>query len=203
VQDHSLTVRGFVSQRNGAGRLKDTLAALPGVDTLTLEAEPLADDKCDVVKALAPYWIRNWQAGRVAALHVRPAGGQLHEGDPLVVDVTTPGFDSYVNLDYYQLDGNVVHMVPSPRAKDNQAPPHYAATIGGGGDWVISKPFGAEMVVLLITPAPLFDKPRPESEPRADYLRALDTRLTQIGGKYSQDHIVADFAPITTKPRTP
>jgi hypothetical protein len=59
------------------------------------------------------------------------------------------------------------------------------------------------MVVLLITPAPLFDKPRPESEPRADYLRALDTRLTQIGGKYGQDRTVADFAPITTKPRTP
>ena len=203
VQDHALTVRGFVSQRYGAGRLKETLAALPGVDTLTLEVEPLADDKCDTVKALAPYWVRNWQAGRVAALHVRPPGGQLSEGDPLVVDVTTPGHDSYVNLDYYQLDGNVVHMVPSPRAKDNQAPPHYAATIGSAGDWIISKPFGSEMVVLLITPAPLFDKPRPESESRADYLRVLGTRLAQIGGKYGQNQIVADFAPITTKPHSP
>jgi hypothetical protein len=203
VQDHALTVRGFVSQRYGAGRLKDTLAALPGVDTLTLDVQPLADDKCDTVSAFAPYWVRNWQAGRAAALHVRPPSGLLNEGDPLVVDVTTPGFDSYVNLDYYQLDGSVVHMVPSPRAKDNQAPPHYAATIGSGGDWIISKPFGAEMVVLLITPAPLFDKPRPESESRADYLRALDTRLKQIGGKFGQDHIVADFAPITTKPHAP
>ena len=203
VQDHSLTVRGFISQRYGAGHLRDTLAALPGVDTLSLAVEPLADDKCDPVKTLGPYWTRNWQAGRVAALHVRPASGQLSEGAPLVVDVTTPGFDSYVNLDYYQLDGSVVHMVPSPRAKDNQAPPHYSATIGSGGDWIISKPFGSEMVVLLITPAPLFDKPRPESESRADYLRALDTRLAQIGGKYGQDHIVADFAPITTRPHMP
>lgn len=203
AQDHSLTVRGYVSQRYGAAHLKDTLSALPGVDALTLRVEPLADDKCDTIKALAPYWIRNWQAGHVASLHVRPPGGQLSEGDPLVVDVTTPGYDTYVNLDYYQLDGSVVHMVPSPRAKDNQAPPHYAATIGSAGDWIISKPFGAEMVVLLITPAQLFDKPRPESESRADYLRALDTRLAQIAGKYGQDHIVADFAPITTKPRTP
>ncbi|NKJ49672.1 protein kinase [Burkholderia sp. SG-MS1] len=203
VHNHSLTVRGFVSQRYGAAHLKDTLAALPGVDTLTLDVEPIAEGKCDTVNALARYWVRNWQAGRIAALHVRPPGGQLSEGDALVVDVTTPGFDSYVNLDYFQLDGSVVHMVPSPRAKDNQAPPHYAATIGSGGDWIISKPFGAEMVVLLITPVPLFDKPRPESESRADYLRALDTRLTQIGGKYGQDHIVADFASITTKPRAP
>jgi hypothetical protein len=199
----SLTVRGYVSQRYGAAHLKDTLTALPGVDTLTLQVEPLADDKCDTINALAPYWTRNWQAGHVASLHVRPPGGQLSEGDPLVVDVTTPAYDSYVNLDYYQLDGSVVHMVPSPRAKDNQAPPHYSATIGSAGDWIISKPFGSEMVVLLITPAPLFDKPRPESESRADYLRALDTRLAQIAGKYGQDHIVADFAPITTKPHTP
>ncbi|MFM0079223.1 protein kinase [Paraburkholderia sediminicola] len=203
AQDHSLTVRGYVSQRYGAAHLKDTLTALPGVDTLTLQVEPIADDKCDTVKALAPYWTRNWQAGHVASLHVRPPGGLLSEGDPLIVDVTTPAYDSYVNLDYYELDGSVVHMVPSPRAKDNQAPPHYAATIGSAGDWIISKPFGSEMVVLLITPAQLFDKPRPESESRADYLRALETRLAQIAGKYGQDHIVADFAPITTKPRTP
>jgi eukaryotic-like serine/threonine-protein kinase len=203
VQGHALTVRGYVSQRYGAAHLKDTLSALPGVDALTLQVEPLADDKCDTVNALAPYWIRNWQAGHVASLHVRPPGAQLSEGDPLVVDVTTPGYDTYVNLDYYQLDGSVVHMVPSPHAKDNQAPAHYAATIGSAGDWIISKPFGAEMVVLLITPVQLFDKPRPESESRADYLRALDTRLAQIAGKYGQDHIVADFAPIITKPRTP
>ena len=215
VQDHALTVRGYVSQRYGVAHLKETLTALPGVDTLTLGVEPLADDKCDTVKALAPYWVRNWQAGRVAELHVRSPGGQaggpssgqssaqLSDGDPLVVDVSTPGYDSYVNLDYYQLDGSVVHMVPSPRAKDNQAPPHYSATIGSAGDWIISKPFGSEMVVLLITPVPLFDKPRAESESRADYLRALNTRLAQIGGKYGQDHLVADFAPITTKPRAP
>jgi hypothetical protein len=202
AQDHTLTVRGYVSQRYGATRLKDDLTALPGVDALKLDVDPLADDKCDTVKALAPYWTQNWQAGHIAGLHVRPQTGQLSEGDPLVVDVTTPGYDSYVNLDYYQLDGNVVHMVPSPRAKDNQAPPRYSATIGSAGDWVISKPFGSEMVVLLITPAPLFDKPRPEAEPRADYLRALDTRLAQIGAKYGRERIVADFAPITTKPRT-
>jgi serine/threonine protein kinase len=203
VQDHSLTVHGYVSQRYGVTHLQESLTALPGVATLSLEVAPLADDKCDIVKALAPYWVRNWQAGRAAALHVRPPTGQLNDGDPLVVDVTTPGYDSYVNLDYYQLDGSVVHMVPGPRAKDNQAPPNYSATIGGGGDWIISKPFGSEMVVLLITPVPLFDKPRAESESRADYLRALTTRLAQIGGRYGQDHLVADFAPITTKPRAP
>ena len=202
VQGHALQVGGFIGQQYGASRLKADLGALPGVESLNLAVEPVAYDKCDTLKTLAPYWSRNWQAGRVAALHVRPSNGQLTEGDRLVVDITTPGFDSYVYLDYYQLDGSVVHMVPSPRQKDNQALPHYSATIGNGaGEWIISKPFGAEMVVLMISPVPMFDGLRPESESRADYLRALQTRLAEIANKNGQDKVVVDIAQIMTKAR--
>ncbi|WP_090682355.1 serine/threonine-protein kinase [Paraburkholderia phenazinium] len=201
VHGHTVKVHGFVPQSNGIATLKERLNALPGVSALNVDVTPLAADKCDVIQFFAPYWTRNWQAGHPAALQVKATDGQLVEGDPLVVSVTTPGYDSYVNIDYYQLDGSVVHMVPSPREPDNQAPPNYAATVGSAGDWVIAKPFGTELVVLLITPAPLFNALRPESEARADYLRALNTRLAQIAGKYGADHIVADVAQINSQPR--
>ncbi|MGF6607487.1 hypothetical protein OKW45_002387 [Paraburkholderia sp. WSM4175] len=204
VQDHALTVRGFLSQRYGAAHLKETLAALPGVDTVSLDVRPLADDKCDFVKTLAPLLVRNWQAGRVASLQMRPPSGLLTENDSLVVDLKAPPFDSFATVDYYQLDGHVVHMVPSRLWPDNQMQANGGPyTIGSNaGDWTVSKPFGSEMVVLMVTPVPLFDKLRPESEARADYLRALATRLKQIGGQYGQDHLLADFAPITTRPAT-
>ncbi|HEY3598243.1 MAG TPA: protein kinase [Paraburkholderia sp.] len=201
IHDRAVQVRGFVPQRDGIAKLKETVGALPGVEALNLDVQQVGDDKCEVINALAPYWTRNWQAGHIAAVRVRAPHGQLTEGDPLVVDVTTPGYDSYVNVDYYVLDGSVVHMVPGPRAKNNQAPPRYAATIGSAGDWIVSKPFGSELVVLLITPVPLFDSSRPESESRADYLRVLDARLKQIAAKYGQDRIVADIAQITSKAR--
>ncbi|EDZ99317.1 serine/threonine protein kinase [Burkholderia sp. H160] len=204
VQDHALTVRGFLSQRYGAAHLKETLAALPGVDTVSLDVRPLADDKCDVARTLAPYLVRNWQAGRVASLQMRPPSGLLTEHDSLVVDLKAPPFDSFATVDYYQLDGHVVHMVPSHLWPDNQMQSNGSYTIGSSaGDWTVSKPFGSEMVVLVITPVALFDKLRPESETRADYLRALETRLTQIGGQYGQDRLLVDFAPITTKPAAP
>ncbi|RZF26024.1 serine/threonine protein kinase [Paraburkholderia sp. UYCP14C] len=205
VQDHALTVRGFVSQRYGSARLKETLAALPGVDTVSLDVRPLADDKCDVVKTLSPYMVRNWQAGHVTSLQMRPPSGLLTENDSLVVDLKAPPFDSYATVDYYQLDGHVVHMVPSHLWPDNQMQSNGGPyTIGSAaGDWIVSKPFGSEMVVLVVTPVPLFDKLRPESEARADYLRALETRLKQIGGQYGQDRLLADFAPITTRPAKP
>jgi serine/threonine protein kinase len=200
IQDRAVQVRGFVPQ-HGEAQVNERLATLPGVASTKVDVQHVSSDKCEVLKELGSYWTRNWQAGHIASLTARMPNGVLTEGDPLVVDVRTPGYDSYVNIDYYVLDGSVVHMVPGPRAKDNQAPAHYSATIGSGGDWVVSKPFGQELVVLLITPAPLFDTPRPESESRADYLRALDTRLKQLASKYGQDRIVADFAQITSKAR--
>ena len=135
------------------------------------------------------------------AAYAAPAG-RLTEGQPLVVDVTTPAYDSYVNIDYYQLDGSVVHLVPNA-AREGQSG---AAALRGDdrqrGRLDRSKPFGSEMIVLLITPAPLFDTLRPESEPRADYLRAVEKRLAQIAGKYRAATDRGGFrADQTRKPR--
>ncbi|QDZ28049.1 serine/threonine protein kinase [Noviherbaspirillum sp. UKPF54] len=201
VQGNTLRVQGYLSRDVGVARLKETLNAIPGVQALELDVHPVGADKCGVIQAYAPYWIHNRQSGGRAAIRTKAARGELTAGDPLVVDVTTPDYQAYVNIDYYVLDGSVVHMVPSPRARANQAPPNYAATIGSLGNWVIAKPFGNELIALLVTPVPLFDTLRPEIEPRADYLRAVQARLRQIAEKHGRDKIAADFVQITTRER--
>jgi hypothetical protein len=92
-------------------------------------------------------------------------------------------------------------MVPGPRIEANQAPPNYTATIGDLGEWTVAEPFGTELVAVLNTPEPLFDKPREEVEKGADYLAALRGRLQQLGKESGQDKITADFVMINTKPR--
>ena len=149
-----------------------------------------------------PYWRINRDAGDATTIRTRSEHGELTEGDPLIVRITTPPYESYVNLDYYSLDGGVVHMVPGPRIEGNQAPPSYAATIGDLGEWIIAKPFGTELVVVLTTPKPLFDQPREEVEKGADYLVALRDRLEQLGRNSAREKITADFVMINTRPRT-
>lgn len=83
----------------------------------------------------------------------------------------------------------------------NQTPPSYAATIGGMGNWVIAKPFGTEMIALVITPAPLFDAVRPETEPKAAYLKAMDQRLGQLAAKHGREKIAVDLLQVTTRAR--
>ncbi|WP_031358458.1 serine/threonine protein kinase [Caballeronia sordidicola] len=197
VQDQALSVSGYIGRSYGTQKLRTTLNQIPGVSNPGVQVQEVDDDKCDMLKLIAPYLT----TGRPASIQTRNHNTQLTEGQPLVVQITTPPYDSWVNIDYYQLDGSVVHLLPNARSKDNQAPPNYAATIGSGGDWIVSKPFGSEMIVLLATPAALFDTIRPESEPRADYLRAVEKRLVDMANKYGRDKIAVDLVQIDTHPR--
>lgn len=197
----SVFVQGYVTGRVGVDALRKQLAAIPGIRQVDLRVEPLADDKCGIVKLLAPYWSATRRGGMVSSIRTHTGDNQLVEGSKLVVDVVTPAQDSYVYVDYYVVDGNVAHLVPSKNVKGNQAPASYKATIGGGGNWIISKPFGTEMVVLVTTPVPLFDSPRPEFESRQAYLEAMERQLQQIAGKYGPGRITMDLVQITTRPK--
>jgi eukaryotic-like serine/threonine-protein kinase len=201
VRGDTLAVQGYVGKSFGNARLKETLGAVPGVKAVNLDVQEVGDEKCGVISLLAPYWVGNRQAGAGASIHTKKPGEVLTEGDYLVLDIKTPAYDSYVNVDYYAASGGVVHMVPSPRVKGNQAPPSYTATIGGLGNWVVSKPFGTDLIVLLVTPAPLFEGLRPESESTAGYLQAVEGRLKQLADKYGAEKISADFVQITTRGR--
>ncbi|WP_454763298.1 protein kinase domain-containing protein [Cupriavidus campinensis] len=197
VDGNTLHVDGYVADA-AARKLRDQLGAIPGVQSLKFEAQPIGADKCEVVRMVAPYWSGHKPGGAV----VRTRGGdRLTEGTPLVMDLSTPAHESYVYVDYFVADGKVAHLVPSRRIPGHQAPASYSATIGEAGDWVISRPFGTELVVLLTTPAPLFDTRRPEFETRQEYLRALDKPLAQMARKYGHERISADLVQISTSAR--
>jgi len=197
VDGGTLRVEGYVAD-TATRKLRDQLNAIPGVKSLKFDAQPLAADKCDVVRLVAPYWSGHKPGGAV----VRTRGSdKLTEGTPLIMDLNTPGQETYVYVDYFVVDGKVAHLVPSKRIPGHQAPASYSATIGEAGEWVVSRPFGTELVVLLTTPAPLFDSRRPEFETRQEYLRALDKPLAQMAGKYGRDRISADLVQISTSAR--
>lgn len=201
VHGDGLTLQGYLAASIGPARLREKLAAVPGLKNLDLQAEQVGDDKCGLLAVLAPYWLASRSAGRPATLKAKAAGAQLVEGDPLVVGITTPPFEAYVTVDYFVLDGSVLHMVPGPRARANQAPANYAATIGGMGNWVIAKPFGTEMIALVVTPTPLFDAVRPEVEQKGVYLKALEQRLERLAAKHGKEKIVVDLLQVTTRAR--
>jgi hypothetical protein len=202
VRERTVRVEGYLQRSYGQARLKELLGALPGVANVELALQEVDDNKCALLGALGRYWVAQRTAGAGAAIRLNAASGKggnrLVEGDTLMVDVTTPNFESYVSVDYFELDGSVVHLLPNLRARENLAPARYTATVGSLGNWVIGKPFGNEMLVMVATPVPPFDNLRPESEPGADYLRALERQLAQISKARGPTAVVVDFLQIST-----
>jgi len=200
IDGRVVSVQGYLAHSVGPARLKTMLAALPGVTRVELTLRDVDDAKCPLMRVLGRYWVASRTAG--VSLRLNPGsgrGGNLAAGDTLMVDVATPDYQSYVSVDYFVLDGNVVHLLPNAAARENLAPPRYTATIGSLGNWVIGPPFGTEMLVLVTTSVPLFEGLRPDAEPGSAYLRALDERLAAIAGAHGA--IAVDFLQITTHAR--
>ncbi|KQY00026.1 protein kinase [Massilia sp. Root133] len=200
IDGRVVSVQGYLAHSVGPARLKTMLAALPGVTRVELTLHDVDDAKCPLMRVLGRYWVASRTAG--VSLRLNPGsgrGGNLAAGDTLMVDVATPDYQSYVSVDYFALDGNVVHLLPNAAARENLAPPRYTATIGSLGNWVIGPPFGTDMLVLVTTSVPLFEGLRPDAEPGPAYLRALDERLAAIARAHGA--IGVDFLQITTHAR--
>ena len=203
VKEGAVQLQGYVSRQLDISKLEKQILALPGAKKFSANLKPVVDTKCPIVELYAPYWTGRSGAGPDSlTIQSKGKANELIEGEPLVVEIKTPAYESYVNVDYYSLDGGVVHMIPGPRARDNQAPPNYAATIGDLNEWTVSEPFGEEMVAVLMTPEPLFDQVRDEYETKNEYLAAVQEQLERITKKSGKDKITADFVIINTKPES-
>lgn len=199
INGNSINVNGYLNaSKKAAEKLRNKLEALPGVKTVNLKTRPIDEKFCKIIDTYQPFWSAAAQQGGTAikALH---QSAIFVAGEPLIVKITTPAHEAYVYVDYYSLDGQVTHLLPSPRLKANQAPANYTAVLGDLGEWIVSEPYGTELVVIATSPEPVFKKLRKESEKANDYLNDLSRQLKRIANKSGQDRVTTDFLVITTK----
>lgn len=112
-------------------------------------------------------------------------GAQLREGDPIRIEVRAPSYPVHLRIDYFALDGRVLHLTPD----SGEPPPQLAADAthvfgnpANGEDWRAGgAPFGTELIAAIATDAPLGLASRPRVEPAADYLDALKAALDRAG----------------------
>lgn len=201
VNDGTVEIKGY-ARKNDLAHLRHDLSALTGTNKVDAsQVTEIDGDKCKLVELLAPYWFTNKQFGHGTMIRTPDARDKLVEGENLILDLQTPSYASYVSVDYFSLDGGVLHMVPSLSFRSNQAPANHKATIGDLGEWSVAGPFGAEIIAILATPEPLFDGLRNEYESQAKYLPELKQRLAQLEKRLGDGQITADFVVITTSKR--
>jgi uncharacterized protein DUF4384 len=109
-------------------------------------------------------------------------------------------FDGYLYVDYFDREGNVVHLRPG-RYSEGRSLKADAWVDLGGRDYVACRPFGTDLVIAISTPLPIFESERPRVERAAGYLRVLHTRLQEMAGVNEHMRPASDYTAVVTVPR--
>lgn len=114
-------------------------------------------------------------------------------GDHLVIEIPAGDEDRFIAVDYFQHDGQVLHLLPGGGSRVQLLKARQPLVLADP-NWQIGEPFGQDMVVVLASPRRLFDEERPFLERAIDYVADLKAR--QAAGD-----VRAQYRIITTAPR--
>jgi tRNA A-37 threonylcarbamoyl transferase component Bud32 len=181
----SVTLNGLAGNRS-IEDLRQGLASFVAPGQIDWRVTGVDAAFCPALNALHPA-IPTFGATGGPRLGLQMADGKtrLRDGEPVRVRLTMPDFASRLRVDYVSHDGAVQHLYPqiaSPK-EGITADPSRTYAPGepvnlGHPSWVISEPYGTDMIIAVASSDPLFDRPRLANAEAADvYLRDLQSAI--------------------------
>ncbi|WP_449433500.1 DotU/TssL family secretion system protein [Pseudomonas putida] len=177
-QDGTTRVSGYLPRSEDVARLSQEVQALDGVKQATFDLAVHIWPHCEAAALLKPWRERNQAEHR--GLSVTPRAGHaalFSEGERVIVKLHQADFDGYLYVDYYTVDGQVIHLFPNRREPDSGRliDSGEMFTVGEriAEGWEVGPPFGQEMISVIAVDKPLYPAERAEVEPASDYLPYL------------------------------
>ncbi len=106
------------------------------------------------------------------------------QGQQLVLDLSGADYDAYIYVDYFDADGQVIHLSPNEATPLELTQAKSALRIGAQrqGDpglfITIGPPYGQEIAVAFAASKPLYQGQRPLIEPADDYLKFVKSQVS-------------------------
>jgi hypothetical protein len=177
--DTALMISGARGEGGAEAELRTVLDGA-GVATL-VRIEPISSILCKPLKAIERLRDLRSAADQMVAVRPAVAGAIYKKGDTLVVDLINRGAATALQVDYFTVTGDVIHLLPNAKERDNRLAADARRRLGdpqgGGRFWMMGEPYGHELVVAIASPRPLFEAPRPETESAHRYLPELRKAL--------------------------
>jgi len=180
LTDGAIRIAGTVTSPDDADRVRRIVEALPEGTARPPAVAVASPALCEPLLLVEPLRDANAARGRPLSVAAVPEG-VFAGGQDLVLDLLSATAVGAVQVDYYTVDGGVVHLLPNPSEPAAALEPGVARRLGERSGktrfWTIGPPFGHELIVVLTSASPLFPAPRPEAEPAAAYLAELKRAL--------------------------
>ncbi len=184
----SLRLDGHVPSLTERAKIVGALARIEGITEIrdggtVILPQPL----CQVLDTLRTAGLSASKAHQVRPqMLARPTQAGIKRfahGERIVVRLTTPRWPAYVHVDFYDLRGQVTHLVPNPQVKRNRFEPGSVLSIGeqgSGTELRAGAPYGVNILVAIGTSHPLFDRARPPVESADGYLADLASVIARL-----------------------
>jgi hypothetical protein len=193
VDGNRVRVSGFVASESDAASLQTRLSQVRGVKQVVAQLQVRGRPYCELLEMLGPYTKSQVAQAGGMRLRIQNYAGRLTEGDAIVFDMASPGFPAYLYVDYFQLDGNVVHLYPPQNGQQRALPANSIRVLPDPHDPLqleVRSPFGEEMVVMIASRELLPIMSDSQFQPAREYLPVLSQALkTRAKGSVAADYL--------------
>jgi hypothetical protein len=134
----------------------------------------------------------------------------FRDGESIVFTATAAASNGYLYVDLLDQDGNVIHMMPTPRRPENKVTPGQVVQVGavkgqqkpGEPVYEVGPPFGRHILMVTHSETPLFKQPRKQVDVAADYFDALRSAIDTVAKDGGQRPLIT-YQFMDTTPRNP
>ncbi|MFP5516644.1 MAG: protein kinase domain-containing protein [Alphaproteobacteria bacterium] len=194
-----LRIGGYVGSDADAGALKAAITGLPGGVDIDARVAVRPWPLCEALGATGLPARAEAQGPDALGLGFNRPSMVYRQGEKLEVTVT-PAMAGYLTVDYIDMEGNAIHMVPMRLRRDDRVDAGRPVTLGVAKSpsdrvYTIAPPYGPAMILALVTREPLFPAEREEVEPAGAYLASLRAAIAKAEAK---GNVVVQSAFFTT-----
>ena len=179
--DRSVRISGYAASSEDVDRLRKAIDGIDGIAKVAFEVGVRVWPYCEVVAVLER--LVKHTPKIAASLALLPAIGEAHIGEPLTVDIRGPSFDGYIYVDYFDVEGEVLHLFPNDQDKINFKPARAHIILGRSPFarcWILGGSTGEQLVTLVAATEPLFLDQRAEVENARVYLPTLAQAVDKL-----------------------
>jgi type IV/VI secretion system ImpK/VasF family protein len=189
---------GRVASASQGADIREIVGSVKGVTQVKEKFDVIPRPFCAVLELLEPVKKQAEERGIDLVINLDKEGElpDYYAGDRLLITVKTSAkFDSYVYVDYYDADGMVGHLLPSPDQKTNRLESNRPLAIRALN--ISANPPGRELITVIASKTELFSGLR-DNEPAESYLNDLRQALSKTS---VQPDVTATFHFMRTNPK--